>query len=268
MNHLYKLPLHGLACKPYCDLESAKYSVVLESEKLDLSNKTCIWQLEDLGERYKTKIELFVDNTESNISDINLTVNKDKLNSNEITSTWCYKTLYLNVDCEGKGVFKVTPQAIKVDWLEGTEFTHYFQTLVAALWLELNNVACIHANALAYHNKAIALVAPSRTGKSTLTLSLIEHGFKLMTDDMLALHKASNKECSEKIDVFPSWPVTRMWPDSLSEMINIPLENTAKVHERFSKRIINFNTENSAAFCKETKKLQFFTFLAKKSIRK
>jgi hypothetical protein len=261
MNTLYSLPLHGLGCKPYCNSENVKYSLLLNTEKIVLENKQCIWQLEDKGERYTTNVELYIEQSVMGGSD--KTQNSDankytrKANGKNLLA-WPHNELYLKVDCEGKGIFKVSPQQIQVDWLGGTDFTHYFQTLVAALWLELSNVACIHANALAYNNKAIALVAPSRMGKSTLTLSLIEQGFKLMTDDMLALHQ--NEE-NQNITVFPSWPVTRMWPDSLKTLVNEPLENTPKVHEKFSKRIVNFDAENNHEFCNQTKTLHTVYFL-------
>ncbi|WP_132703423.1 hypothetical protein [Reinekea marinisedimentorum] len=95
----------------------------------------------------------------------------------------------------------------------------------------------MHANALSLTgtNKAIALLAPSRTGKTTLTVALAGNGFEMMTDDMLALHQSSatgNAQCT--VEVYPGWPEVRLWPDSLKAS-GFNLKNTDKVHEQFSK---------------------------------
>jgi hypothetical protein len=80
----------------------------------------------------------------------------------------------------------------------------------------------MHAIALAFGVKAIALKAPSRGGKSTLSASLCKHGFAVMTDDMMALHISlgdmGNDLGNVDYEIYPSWPVARMWPDSLKSL--------------------------------------------------
>ena len=46
---------------------------------------------------------------------------------------------------------------------------------------------CLHASVVARNGRAIAFVAPSGIGKSTIAASLIERGYALMTDDAAAL---------------------------------------------------------------------------------
>ena len=166
-------------------------------------------------------------------------------------------TYYLNVKCQGTGCFKVTKQSITIDWqAQGTGADHYFQTLAIALNLELNKVLCIHANALAYQDKAIAIVAPSRTGKTTLTAALSQNGFALMTDDMVALHKIE-----QGYEIYPSWPVARMWPDALNDIQLGEHEQHQKVHQKFEKRIVNLEKTIGLSFCNQPKKLSVIYLL-------
>jgi len=178
-----------------------------------------LWTMQDRGDRYTSHVELF-----------------KELGNEDSDSTF-----YLRIRCQGSGIFEVNSNSIRVDWqASGTDSAHYFQTLGLALWLELQQVLCIHANALAYKDTAIALVAPSRTGKTTLTAALSQAGFGLMTDDMLALHQSD-----EDYVVYPSWPVARMWPDTLNELFGDNTEEFGKVHENFEKRIVQIDKQHN-----------------------
>ena len=137
MNPLFCEPIHGIACAPYCDPQTAQlpYQLNVENGSIALGAALKpIWSMQDEGQRYTTQVALYQPESE---------------------------TLLLKVDCQGKGVFRFKANTLTIDWQdEGTDAAHYFQTLGVALWLELNNVLCIHANALAYGDAAIALVAP------------------------------------------------------------------------------------------------------------
>ena len=246
MNPLYSTPLHGVACEPFCDHKNHKIKqhVNISFNKLDLNNfnkpsqqtNKPNWVLEDNGERYRSLVSLTIKNqkTKSAIK-------------NDLTQ------YLLKIDCQGKGVFNINKTNIDISWHnKGTDSAHYFQTIGLALWLEINNVLCIHANALAYQDQAVAFVAPSRTGKTTLTAELCKKDFSLMTDDMMALHKQDNGYL-----IYPSWPVARMWPETLDliESKSNP-EELSKVHELFAKKTININENSGFNFCSEPKKLK------------
>lgn len=238
MNPLFRLPLHGVFCVPFCGKKNKTLPIEV---KLDFSSLTFdkalkpIWSMTDAGERYHSEVNLY----------------KEPASENQY---------YLNINCQGNGLFKISKNSITIDWQkEGTSADHYFQTLAVALNLELNNVLCIHANALAYQDKAIAIVAPSRTGKTTLTAALSQNGFALMTDDMVALH-----EVGQGYQIYPSWPVARMWPDALNELqsnANQPNEQYKKVHENFEKRIVNLEKTAGFEFCNQPQKLQVIYLL-------
>ena len=61
-----------------------------------------------------------------------------------------------------------------------------FNTMLA-LVVRLSGRICLHASVVARNGRAIAFVAPSGFGKSTLAASLLEHGYAGMTDDAAAL---------------------------------------------------------------------------------
>jgi hypothetical protein len=186
--------------------------------------------MEDKGERYQSTVSLTI---------------------NQVETSQLPQYL-LKIDCQGKGLFTISKNNIDVSWHnQGTDSAHYFQTIGLALWLELNNILCIHANALAYKEHAIAFVAPSRTGKTTLTAELCKSEFAVMTDDMMALHQ----EDKDYI-IYPSWPVARMWPETLEIIDNQNTDELVKVHESFAKKIININKDSGFDFCNQAKKLK------------
>lgn len=250
MNPLFKLPLHGVFCVPFC--EANKQELPLEIT-LDFARFTLdetlkpIWSMIDEGERYHSEVSLYKATSNERYA------GSESIDSNKSADD----SYYLNVNCQGTGSFKVTKTNITIDWqAQGTGADHYFQTLAVALNLELNNVLCIHANALAYQDKAIAIVAPSRTGKTTLTAALSQSGFSLMTDDMVALH-----ENEQGYDIYPSWPVARMWPDALNDIALNSSEEHQKVHEKFEKRIVNLEKVEGLTFCNKPKKLHVIYLL-------
>jgi len=240
MNPLFNSPLHGVFCVPFCGVNKQNLPIEIS---LNFSRFTVdealkpLWLMTDKGKRYHSEVSLY--------------------NAVENDTSENDASYYLKVNCQGKGTFKVSKTAITIDWqTQGTGADHYFQTLAVALNLELNKVLCIHANALAYQDKAIAIVAPSRTGKTTLTAALSQNGFALMTDDMVALH-----ETEQGYQIYPSWPVARMWPDALNDIPLDANEHYQKVHENFDKRIINLEKTKGLEFCNQPKKLHVIYLL-------
>ncbi|MCB1843993.1 MAG: hypothetical protein KDI09_13600, partial [Halioglobus sp.] len=200
-----------------------------EAELADVGD--AIWRQQDAGERYQSLISVHPSP----------------------------RGLVLKIDCEGKGAFSYTPEGVGIRWeADGTGPAHYFQTLGVGLWLEQRGIPCIHANALAAGDKAIGLIAPSRTGKTTLTAALLGHGLQAMTDDMLALHPNA-----AQWEVHPGWPRLRMWPDSAESFTGQGAQTLAKVHERFEKRLVKL--EEGGAFCAQERPLRQLYLLERRA---
>lgn len=156
--------------------------------------------------------------------------------------------LLLDVACEGVGSFHYLGEEIVVNWSEtGTGFEHYLQTAGLSLWLEIRGVLCLHANALATERGVIGLVAPSQMGKTTLTAALAASGMAIMTDDMMAVYPSD-----AGWRVFPGWPRLRMWPDAARYFVGDAVEQLARVHTRFDKRVVNLEENVGFDFCRHS----------------
>lgn len=163
-----------------------------------------VWVRDEVGARYRTRLALF-----------------------RHAQGWL-----LNIDCEGKGRLLIRDDAIDIDWHGGTPADHYLQTIGLALWLELRGALCLHANTLSRDGAAIGLIAPSQTGKTTLSAVFMQRGWRLLNDDMAAMHGKGGSW-----QVHPSRPQLRLWPDSAQYFHGDDFRDLAPVHARFAKRI-------------------------------
>lgn len=212
-------PLHGVTLSFDNTVTSTPYQINATFGAVEAlpATQRC-WELVDEGERYQ--------------SVISLSGQQDR---------W-----QLAVDCEGKGTFELDQDTLSIDWQpQGTGPGHYLQTLGLSLYLELKGHLCLHANTLVKEHQAHLFLAPSRTGKSTLTALLTTLGFSLTTDDMAALYQT---EADHGYKVYPSWAKVRLWPDSANllktQLRDRPLQQK-KVHERFAKQEISFAPSSS-----------------------
>lgn len=70
----------------------------------------------------------------------------------------------------------------------------------------------LHGSAVAIDGKAYAIVGESGAGKSTLASAFLSQGYKLLSDDVIAVSLSED----EKIPfVAPSYPQQKLWEDSL-----------------------------------------------------
>lgn len=225
LDSLYSSPLHGVECltNGKSKRNDLPFSVKVNESAVTIPNGSeSLWSLTDSGQRYTTRLNIYKSAQQQKI---------------------------LEVQCEGVGRFLLGEQDITIDWhAGGTSSTHYFQTVALALWLELKGIPCIHANALEYKGKTIALLGPSGMGKSTLSAFLQQNGFKWLTDDMLALHNLADTQANYQGSlIYPSWSKARMWPDSLQELTSFNTDKLNRVHHRFHKREIDLPSVDTPA---------------------
>jgi hypothetical protein len=139
----------------------------------------------------------------------------------------------LSVATEGRGLFRIRPRRIEIEWLPGgAGAAHAFFSHALPLWLESRGVTVLHASAVARGDAAVAFVGPSGAGKSTLCAELVAAGWAFVADDGLAVEEdaAGGWRCR----LGPPW--LRLWPSALEGRLGIAAEGLPRVHETLAKR--------------------------------
>ena len=88
-----------------------------------------------------------------------------------------------------------------------------FLTLVASFILQRRGRPALHAAAVKCGEEAIAFLAPSGGGKSSLTAYCVRAGHSLLTDDLLPVQLGR-----EGLLALPGPPALRLWPDSAAAL--------------------------------------------------
>lgn len=99
------------------------------------------------------------------------------------------------------------------DWPENCTLEDactYLVGPVIGFVLRLRGTVCLHASAVAVSGRAIALVGPPGSGKSTTAAAFARAGFSVVSDDVVAL---ANK--GGQFLVQPGYPRVNLWPDSV-----------------------------------------------------
>ena len=79
--------------------------------------------------------------------------------------------------------------------------------------MRLAGYPSLHATALAFEGRAIALMGPSGVGKSSLAWALVQQGCRLVSDDMVGLALADGMPV-----VHPGRARLRIWPDVVERL--------------------------------------------------
>ncbi|MCI0558898.1 MAG: hypothetical protein MN733_10415 [Nitrososphaera sp.] len=78
---------------------------------------------------------------------------------------------------------------------------------VLSLWFERQGLGSLHASAVIVENRAVAFMAASTGGKTSLAATFVNAGYPLLTDDVLIL-----EQINRAIRARPGYPQMRMWP--------------------------------------------------------
>jgi len=122
----------------------------------------------------------------------------------------CFRFLYRDgteffVDRLGRRIWADWPPTSTVE-----DTLTYLLGTIMAFALHRQGMTCLHASAVEVDGAAIALCGPGGAGKSTTAALFSRHGFRVLSDDVLILDEAA-----EGFVVRPSYPVVRLWPDSV-----------------------------------------------------
>lgn len=91
---------------------------------------------------------------------------------------------------------------------------HLYLNQVLPLALSMQGKLVFHGSAVEVGEAAVAFVAESGRGKSTLAASFAMNGFRFLTDDGLVVEPDA-----QKYQVLPSHPSIRLWKDSEEALV-------------------------------------------------
>jgi hypothetical protein len=77
----------------------------------------------------------------------------------------------------------------------------------------LRGIVCLHASAIAIEDKAIALLGPAGSGKSTTAAAFAERGCKVLAEDVVTLD-----DRGDRFLVRPGYPCIRLWPPAVKAL--------------------------------------------------
>jgi hypothetical protein len=156
------------------------------------------------------------------------------------------------------GDFEVSPAGTEiiihaVPGVSSHTVEHLCQNQALPLALSLQKKLVLHGSAVEIGEKAVAFVAESGRGKSTLAASFSSNGFRFLTDDGLFIEKTKNG-----YKIRPSHPSIRLWDDS-REAIALTTFQTAPAIDYNAKT--RFLAEEGFSYCGENRTLKNIYFL-------
>ena len=77
----------------------------------------------------------------------------------------------------------------------------------------LRGIVCLHASAVAVGDKAIALLGPAGSGKSTTAAAFSDRGYRVLAEDVVTLDDRGGH-----FFVRPGYPCIRLWPASVKAL--------------------------------------------------
>ena len=77
----------------------------------------------------------------------------------------------------------------------------------------LRGVVCLHASAVAIGDKAIALLGPAGSGKSTTAAAFAARGYSVLAEDVVTLD-----DRGDQFLVRPGYPCIRLWPAAVKAL--------------------------------------------------
>lgn len=120
-------------------------------------------------------------------------------------------------------------------WLLGSVFS---------LWSELHARPALHSAAVVIDGHAMAVMATSKGGKSSLATALMKGGASLLTDDILIVDRIGTRLVGH-----PSYPQMRLWPDQAAHVLgSAAAESLPQVVPHLSKRFIPVGRDGFGTF--------------------
>jgi len=166
--------------------------------------------------------------------------------------------------CYGDGTrFVVDEHATRI-WAEnGPGLTYQYVTVyllgpVMGFVLRRRGRTPLHASALAFAGRAVALLGSAGAGKSTTAAALALRGWPVLCEDVCAL-----EESEEGFLVLPAYPRVCLWPDSVNYLFSSS-DALPRIVEGWEKRYLPLDGER-AQFASDKLPLAAIYLLASRS---
>lgn len=91
----------------------------------------------------------------------------------------------------------------------------------------------LHGSAVVINGKGYAIIGESGAGKSTLASAFLKQGYRLLSDDVIAVSLDKN----DKPMVTPSYPQQKLWQESLNEF-GIDFNDFRPIYQRETKFVV------------------------------
>jgi len=154
--------------------------------------------------------------------------------------------------------FQVSADGLQVTCTPTPETTketveHLYLNQVLPLALSKTGKLALHASVVEINNSAVAFVAESGRGKSTLAASFSTNGYRFLTDDGLLINKTDSQHFA-----LPNHPSIRLWDDSFEALIPNSDSNSTTVGSTSKIKIL---ADGRIPFCDQPCPLKLLYFL-------
>lgn len=112
------------------------------------------------------------------------------------------------VDKDGTEIWAKWPEPLTL-----ADATTYLLGPIMGFVLLLRGVVCLHASAIAIEDRAIALLGPAGSGKSTTAAAFANRGYSILAEDVTTLD-----DRNDHFLVRPAYPCIRLWPTSVAAL--------------------------------------------------
>jgi len=153
-----------------------------------------------------------------------------------------------------------------VSWSEEAPLEEVLSVLFNSMlaWVvRLSGGTCLHASVVARNGRAIAFVAPSGFGKSTIAASLIERGYAGMTDDAAALSRHD-----QMLLVHPGMPQLGLRSPSLEALPKFRAETSTVTDDKRRFELKPTNSKKGLRFENRPLPLAAIYFLRRSALAK
>ena len=119
----------------------------------------------------------------------------------------------------------------------------YLLGMVLSFWLERQGILVLHTSAIVFQDRVVAFLSNHGGGKSSLAAKLMQIGYPLHTDDLLAVERFHGAFIGR-----PGYPQMRLWPDQAQHFLGY-WQDLEIIHPAYTKRRVPVGHGGFGTFC-------------------